>query len=245
MDADRVVSSARAREAERLFEGLPATYERVGALLSFGQDPRWRRFLASRVMLPEGGRLLDVASGTGAVAREVLRRHPSAAAVCLDQSEPMLREAVRRAGAAGFDTWSAFVLGRAERLPFPDGSFDAVTFTYLLRYVDDPAATVAEVARVLRPGGSMASLEFHVPPPPWYLGWWAYCRGVMPAVGRLVSPAWHEVGAFLGPSIDGFVASHPLTEQLAWWRRAGLADVRARRLTMGSAVVTWGTKRAR
>jgi demethylmenaquinone methyltransferase / 2-methoxy-6-polyprenyl-1,4-benzoquinol methylase len=242
MSVERAAVSARTRGAERLFEGLPATYERVGSLLSFGQDPRWRGYLVSRVRMPAGGRVLDVATGTAAVARELLRRNPSTTAVCLDQSEPMLREGIRRTRATADAARSAFVLGRGQGLPFPDDAFDAVTFTYLLRYVDDPAATVAELARVLRPGGSMASLEFHVPNPPWHVAWWTYCRAVMPLAGRAVSPAWHDVASFLGPSIAEFVAHHPLSDQLAWWRRAGIRDARARTMTFGSAVVIWGTK---
>jgi demethylmenaquinone methyltransferase/2-methoxy-6-polyprenyl-1,4-benzoquinol methylase len=245
MDAPVADPSPRTRHAEQLFAGLPARYERMGAILSFGQDPRWRRALAAASRVPSGGRALDVATGTGAVAREVLRRNPGASVVGLDQSEPMLREGIRRSAGSEVRGRAGFVLGRAERLPFPDESFDAVTFTYLLRYVDDPESTVAELARVLRPGGTMAGLEFHVPDEPWRRVWSGYCRGVMPAIGRAVSPAWHEVAAFLGPSIETFVRAHPLTEQLAWWRRAGVADVRARRMTFGSAVVTWGAKRGR
>jgi demethylmenaquinone methyltransferase/2-methoxy-6-polyprenyl-1,4-benzoquinol methylase len=245
MDAHAAAPSPRTRHAVQLFAGLPGRYERMGAILSFGQDPRWRRTLAAATRLSSGGRALDVATGTGAVAREVLRRNPGASVVGLDQSEPMLREGVRRSGEPEVEGRARFVLGRAERLPFPDQSFDAVTFTYLLRYVDDPESTVGELARVLRPGGTMAGLEFHVPEDPWYRVWNVYCRGVMPAIGRAVSPAWHEVAAFLGPNIETYVRAHPLTEQLAWWRRAGITDARARRMTFGSAVVTWGTKRER
>jgi demethylmenaquinone methyltransferase/2-methoxy-6-polyprenyl-1,4-benzoquinol methylase len=163
--------------------------------------------------------------------------------VGLDQSEQMLREGVRRTAAAGLRERAAFVLGTGEHLPFADRSFDAVSFTYLLRYVDDPAATVAELARVLRPGGSMASLEFYVPRPPWHLAWWLHVHGLMPLIGRMAPKGWHDVARFLGPSIDGFVARHPLDDQLLWWRAAGMEGVRARRMTFGSAVVIWGTKR--
>ena len=69
------------------------------------------------------------------------------------------------------------MLGRAERLPFPDETFDALTFTYLFRYVDDPAAAMRELARVVRPGGTIATLEFHVPEQPLLrAGWYAYTR---------------------------------------------------------------------
>src|SRR5438128_4378705 len=116
----------------------------------------------------------------------------------------MLREGVRRAAGAGVGSRSSFVLGQGERLPFGDQTFDALTFTYLLRYVDDPAATLAELARVVRPGGTIAMLEFGLPRGPARLAWELYVRAGLPLSGRLISPAWHEVGRILGPSIRSF-----------------------------------------
>ena len=213
----------------------------MGRLLSFGQDPRWRRFLVSRLGA-RGGKVLDVATGTGAVAMEVLRQTP-AYVVGLDQSEPMLREAVGRTAGAGVASRISFVLGDGQRLPFPDATFDALTFTYLLRYVDDPAATLVELARVVKPGGAMAGLEFHVPRKRWEPLWWVYTRGVMPAIGRVVSPSWFEVGRFLGPSISAFYEHYPLKEQVPMWCGAGILDAQAKLMSFGAAVVIWGTKR--
>ena len=159
--------------------------------------------MVSRALVPPDGKVLDVATGTGAVAAELVRQR-GATVVGLDQSEPMLREGVRRAERDGRAARTSFVLSRAESLPFADGTFDALTFTYLLRYVEDPAATLAELARVVKPAGMMASLEFHVPRRAWEPLWWVYTRGVMPAVGRMVSRPWFEVGRFLGPSISEF-----------------------------------------
>jgi demethylmenaquinone methyltransferase/2-methoxy-6-polyprenyl-1,4-benzoquinol methylase len=235
-------SSSRTRYAQEIFAGLPATYDRVGAALSFGQDPRWRRFMASRVSAPPGGRVLDVATGTGAVAMELARR-TAARIVGLDLSEPMIRRGARRVGGARLEGRIVFVLGQGERLPFADGTFDAVTFTYLLRYVDDPASTLKELARVLRVGGTLANVEFHVPRNPgWRAGWNLYTGAVMPLVGRLISRPWFRVGRFLGPSISDFYERYPLDGQLGMWRAAGLSDVRARVMSLGAGVVIWGRK---
>jgi len=137
------------------------------------------------------------------------------------------------------------VLGDGQRLPFADETFDALTFTYLLRYVDDPATTLTELARVVKPGGTVANLEFHVPPNPvWRWLWVFYTRAVMPVVGRMVSKEWAEVGRFLGGSISSFYERLPLTDQLAAWRRAGILDVRARVMSLGGGVVIWGAKDA-
>ena len=230
------------RFAQRLFEGIAPQYERMGALLSFGQDGRWRRFLVSKTNAVPGSMVLDVAAGTQLVSRELAARK-SVRVVALDQSEPMLRAGAEPNRLAGLDERIAPVLGQAERLPFDDGSFDAVTVTYLLRYVEDPAATVRELARAIRPGGSIAMLEFHVPGSPIArVGWWVHTRLVMRIVGSGTSPAWARTVAFLGPNISRFVREHPLEEWVRWFQRAGIQHVRTRTFLFGSAVVLWGVK---
>jgi len=185
--------------------------------------------------------VLDAATGTGLVARELARRNLRVAA--LDPSAAMIRRGVEAARAEGLDDRIRFLGGRAERLPFPDETFDAVTFTYLLRYVTDPAATVAELARVLRPGGVMAALEFHVPQEAWaHAGWWVHTRAVMPAVGWAVSPGWYRTGRFLGRDVTEFYRRFPLPVQVRWWQEAGMRRVRTRSFSNGAAVVTWAVK---
>jgi demethylmenaquinone methyltransferase/2-methoxy-6-polyprenyl-1,4-benzoquinol methylase len=236
------IDSDRARHARRLFAGIAPEYGWMGAALSFGQDVRWRRFLVRRLEPIEGLSVLDVASGTGLVARELARR--GARVVGLDPSEPMVLAGRRVTERRGLADRVVPVLGVAEALPFTDGAFDALTVTYLLRYVDDPAATIRELVRVVRPGGVVASLEFAVPPAAWARWLWrVYTRRVMPLAGRLVSPAWETTGRFLGPSIEAFERANPQAILLGWWRDAGLAEVRARRLSNGAAVVVWGRRR--
>jgi demethylmenaquinone methyltransferase / 2-methoxy-6-polyprenyl-1,4-benzoquinol methylase len=133
--------------------------------------------------------------------------------------------------------------GQAEELPFADASFDALTFTYLLRYVEDPRATMRELARVVRPGGRVASLEFGVPPRPGARrAWLLYTAIGLPTLGRLVSREWGEVGRFLGPSITGFYERHPLERIVEYWREAGLEDVEVRRMSLGGGIVMSATR---
>jgi demethylmenaquinone methyltransferase/2-methoxy-6-polyprenyl-1,4-benzoquinol methylase len=224
-----------------LFSGIASDYERMGSVLSFGQDPRWRRFLVSKVTAIPGSWVLDVATGTGLVARELARKNLRV--VGLDQSPSMLRRGVVGVHEAGLDDRIRFVLGQAQALPFPDESFDALTFTYLLRYVDDPGATLRELARVVRPGGVMAALEFFEPQDPWlHAGWYAYTRGVMPLVGGAVSNAWFRTGRFLGPNISDFYRLYPLPVQVRMWQEAGMRRIRTKRLSMSVAIVMWGIK---
>ncbi len=223
-------------EVERIFRGIARSYDRVAAILSFGQDPRWRAALVRSVGARPGQRVLDVATGTGLIASQLVRAY-GCDVVGLDQSDDMLGVAARRGATI------ALVRGRAERLPFPDASFDHVTFAYLLRYVDDPRAVVRELARVLRPGGRMATLEFAVPSNPlWRVLWHLYTRIGLPLAGRIVSSRWAAVGAFLGPNIDAFYGAHPQRDIEAYWREAGFADVATRTMSLGGGAVMSGTK---
>jgi demethylmenaquinone methyltransferase/2-methoxy-6-polyprenyl-1,4-benzoquinol methylase len=229
----RMPARSLGEQARELFAPLGPTYDRVGAALSLGQDPLWRRFLVSR--LPRGGHVLDVATGTGLVAAELLRQGFGVTGV--DLSPEMLAVAQRR-----FGDEVELIVASAVALPFDSGSFDHLTFTYLLRYVADPEVTLAELARVVRPGGVVAALEFGVPQGPAHPLWDLYVRTVLPLAGRLLQHGWREVGDFLGGSIRDFWQRHPLERQLEWWHAAGLHGVEVRRLSLGAAVVIWGRK---
>ena len=228
---------AEAVSARTLFAPLGPTYDRYAALLSLGQDPRWRRFLVSLVEAGRGDTVLDVATGTGAVARELIRQK-GCAVVGVDVTPEMLAEARRRLGPG-----MRLVEASADCLPFPDESFDALTFTYLLRYVDDPAATLRELARVVRPGGTIASLEFALPRGGWRVLWELYVRVLLRAAGFMISPGWRRVGTFLGASIRDFYRRIPEEQLAELWRAAGIDDLRCRRLSLGGAIVVWGTRR--
>lgn len=234
--------SERNRRALELFAPLASTYDRYAALLSFGQDAGWRRFLVSRIDARSGERVLDVATGTAAVAVELTRQY-GCSVVAIDQSPEMLAAGCDRVARAGLGARIEFREARAEELPYEDGSFDGLTFTYLLRYVDDPGATLRELARVVRPGGRLAALEFGVPSNPIArTAWELYVRAGLPVLGRIISPGWHEVGRFLGPSIRSFYQRYPLERLLELWQAAGVEGVQARRLSLGGGVAIWGRR---
>ena len=225
-----------ADDPKRIFTGIAASYDRVATVLSLGQDPRWRRALVDAVEALPSDRVLDVATGTGMVAQALHDRY-GCVVVGLDQSADMLRVARAREG-----VYEAVVDGRAENLPFLNGTFDHLTFAYLLRYVDDPAATMRELARVVKPGGRVAMVEFGVPGGLWRPLWWLYTRIGLRVAGRLVSAKWSAVGAFLGPSIERFYARNSLADVERYWREAGLGDVHTRRMSLGGGVVMTATK---
>jgi demethylmenaquinone methyltransferase / 2-methoxy-6-polyprenyl-1,4-benzoquinol methylase len=231
--------SGRARE---LFAPLGPTYDRYARLLSFGQDPRWRQFLVSRLPVGPDDVVLDVATGTAAVALELVRQ-TGCSAVGVDQSPEMLAEARRRLLLAAETKRVRLVEAPAQELPFEDGSFDGLTAAYLLRYLDDLPAGLAELARVLRPGATAALLDFGVPPAPLpRTAWNLYVAAGLPLLGRAISPGWHEVGRFLGGSIRDFDRRWPLPSLVTAFREAGFEDVAARRLSLGGCLVIWGRR---
>ena len=239
----RAIRPSPTRFSQALFAGLPGRYDALAAILSLGQDRVWRRTMIDHIVPGAPTTVLDVATGPAGVALQLARRC-DAAIVGIDLSSDMLARGHRNVRAAGLEDRIALVRGQGERLPFADDSFDALTFTYLLRYVADPAASVRELGRVVRPGGAMASLEFAVPPNPvWRALWVLYTRLVLPAGGYLLGGrAWFEVGRFLGPNITDHYRRFSVAETLDAWRAAGFTDVRVRRLSLGGGIVFWGHK---
>jgi demethylmenaquinone methyltransferase/2-methoxy-6-polyprenyl-1,4-benzoquinol methylase len=229
--------------ARALFDGLPSRYDTLAEVLSFGQNGRWRRAMVGPVVAARPAVVLDVATGTAGVALQLARR-TGGRVIGVDLTPEMLRHGAANVARAGRADRVHLVLGRGERLPFPDAAFDAVTFTYLLRYVADPAATLVELARVLRPGGVLASLEFLRPPSPfWAWWWWLYTRGVLPVAGAITGGReWFQVGRFLGPSISGHYRRWPVDRTVAAWRSAGMGGVQTRVMSLGGGLVMWGTK---
>jgi demethylmenaquinone methyltransferase/2-methoxy-6-polyprenyl-1,4-benzoquinol methylase len=156
----------------------------------------------------------------------------------------MLRVGHERVARAGAAERVQLVVGQAERLAFPDASFDALTFTYLLRYVADPAATLQELTRVLKPGAAIASLEFSVPPTRfWRFWWWLYTRAVLPVAGSLAGGReWGRVGRFLGPNISNHYDRYSVPWTVRAWEEAGFVDVGVRSMSLGGGLVMWARK---
>jgi demethylmenaquinone methyltransferase / 2-methoxy-6-polyprenyl-1,4-benzoquinol methylase len=234
--------------ARKLFAPLPARYDKLAEILSFGQNGRWRRAMVDHLLPPGGtGRpgslVLDVAAGTAGVSLQIADR-TGARVIGLDLTEQMLRQGVINVAAEDASGRVSLVNARAEQLPLADASVDALTFTYLLRYVSDPQATLAELARVVRPGGTVASLEFNVPPSAFWRFWWrAYTWLVLPLGGLITGGRqWYGVGRFLGPSIAGHYRRYPIDWTVRAWQQAGLQDVGYKVMSLGGGLIMWGTR---
>jgi demethylmenaquinone methyltransferase / 2-methoxy-6-polyprenyl-1,4-benzoquinol methylase len=230
------------RFARALFTGLPNRYDMLAEVLSLGQNRRWRRAMVDRIVPARPRRLLDVATGTAGVALR-LTEQTDAFVTGVDLTEAMLRRGQANVAASAADGRVELLAGRAEELPFPDAAFDAVTFTYLLRYVADPAATLRELTRVLKPASPMASLDFFVPRHSfWRWWWWLYTRLVLPVAGSVGGRDWVAVGRFLGPNISAHYRRYPLGWTVQAWRDAGMTDIGVREMSLGGGLVMWGTK---
>jgi demethylmenaquinone methyltransferase/2-methoxy-6-polyprenyl-1,4-benzoquinol methylase len=237
--------SAINETARALFAPLGGDYDRWATILSFAQDPRWRRYLIEHVPVGPDARVLDVATGTGAIARGLVRRY-GCRVVGLDQSPQMLEGARERIGKAGLSDRIELRLGSAEEVDLGEASFDALTSGYLLRYLDDPLATMTSLLRLVRPGGPFALLDFSVPPNIAARTLWHLYTGVgLPVLGRLVSPGWAEVGRYLRPSISAFDKAYPPPALRELLTRAGGANVNIRRLSLGGGLVAWGVRAVR
>ncbi len=239
----RNVAGDRNRFAQQLFTPLPERYDRLAEILSMGQNGRWRRAMIDRIEPTSPTSVLDVASGTAGVAIQLASRMASTV-VGVDLTGEMLARGRVNVAEAGMSRRIQLVAGRAEQLPFPDHAFDALTFTYLLRYVEDPRATLCELARVVKPGGTVASLEFLLPPRRlWRFWWWLYTRLVLPAGGWLTGGRhWFDVGRFLGPNISAHYRRFPVEWTVDAWRRAGFEHVGFRQMSLGGGLVMWGTR---
>ena len=231
------IPASAADTPRRIFSPIASRYDRPSQLLGLLQYTRWHDFLLSLLDPPPDARVLDMATGTGALALRLANRD-GLRVIGADITRPMLARALERTGGR-----VDLVECTAEAPPFAGEAFDAVIFAYLLRYVADVPATIAALAALVRPGGTMASLDFAVPRGVWRPLWRLYTTVGLPLGGALLSPAWRRVGAFLGPSIRSFYRRWPEERLLQLWRESGFPDARAKRLSLGGAMVIWGTKR--
>ncbi len=219
----------------RMFTAIAPRYDLMNRLMTFGRDKVWRRTVVRLCALPPGGRLLDVATGTGDLAYEALRREPPARPVGLDLTrEMMLRGRGKRVGQA-----FPFTEGDALALPFPDKAFDAACSGFMMRNVVDVPAAFREQARVVRPGGRVVCLEITRPAQPIFRRFFdLYFFRLVPVIGGLISGQC-EAYTYLPQSTLPFP---PPAELKRIMEAAGLHDVQYRLAMMGTVAIHWGIR---
>lgn len=230
----------KAEFVRRLFAGIPAEYDQLLWMLTLRQDVRWRRKAIRTADVAPGAHVLDLATGTGVFAFDWIDRVPGCRVTALDITPAMLAHARRVLASRGSVDPVDFVGGRTESLPFPDRSFDAVSIGLALRNLSDLEASFCEMARVLRPGGRVVSVDFTRPGNALFRRvYYLYlCRG-LPAVGRAVSREWDTTFEYLWRSILRFRPVDAVVDAL---REAGFVDIRAQPLTGGIATLLSGRR---
>jgi demethylmenaquinone methyltransferase/2-methoxy-6-polyprenyl-1,4-benzoquinol methylase len=228
-------ASEKRSYVRRMFGAIAPRYDLMNRLMTLGRDQVWRRTVVRLCALPRGGRLLDVATGTGDIAYEALRADPSARVVGLDLTPEMMELGRRKQHGAAFP----FTEGDGLALPFGDDTFDAAASGFMMRNVVDVKLAFAEQIRVVRPGGRVVCLEITLPRTP-VLGRLIviYFFHVVPLVGWLIS-GHREAYMYLPESVAAFPSPPELKQVI---ESAGLRDVRYRTAMFGTIAIHWGIK---
>lgn len=198
-----------------LFDEVAPRYDRFTRLFSLGQDARWKKWIVERLtsLVPSGGIVLDVACGTGDLALAVAQKRQDVTVVALDPSLCMLKGAARRIHALQVRNVT-LVRGDIDNLPFRDASFDAVSGGYAVRNAPCWQGALSSLARILRSGGQLLTLDFYLPSSPvWARIFLAYLR----IAGNAVGWWWHRqplVYGYIARSIAHFTSAAGLATEL-------------------------------
>ncbi len=225
----------RAAYVQAMFDRIARRYDVMNRLMTFGRDQAWRRYVVKQAAVPTGGSLLDVATGTGDILFEALKKDSTLTGVGADFAAGMMRIGQRRR-LGNRVTWSQ---ADALSLPFADSTFDAVTSGYLMRNVIDVPGAFKEQLRVVKPGGRIVCLDTSPPPRnllrPFIL---IHLRYIIPLLGRIVAGD-NSAYTYLPESTQAFKTPEELADLM---RGAGLQDVRFQRFMFGTMAVHTGTR---
>ena len=229
-----LLAAEKAHYVRGVFDRIAPRYDLMNRLMTGGQDLRWRRLVIEKAQLKADSTLLDLGAGTGDLAREALRRQPGCHPVAADFTIEMMRIGKQR-NRQHLD-WSA---ADAQRLPFPDESFDAVVSGFLLRNVTDLQVALSEQFRVLKPGGWTVSLDTTKPQPSLLSPFIRfYMRRVIPFMGTAIT-GQKDAYTYLPVSSENFLRAEELLARLAV---TGFQQVGFTRLMFGTVAVHWGRK---
>ena len=225
----------RANQIRHMFARIATQYNKTNRWITWGQDVRWRREALDRARLPDGGKLLDIGTGTGDLVLEALQRDHTVCGIGADFTPEMMHQGRIRPGGASV----SWVNSDALELPFKKGTFDAVVSGYLLRNVIDVERALAEQYRVVKPGGWVVCLDT-IPPPRdlWHMPVRLYLHLIIPFLGRLIAG---DVAAYkyLPASTESFIQAEELVNRML---RVGFKDLGYRSFMGGTMALHWGAK---
>ena len=227
-------------QVKRMFESIAFSYDFQNSFLSLGRDIAWRRTLARSVEVPQGGILLDLATGTAELAMEICIHHPGVRVAGLDFSPRMLAIGQRKVRARGLRRRIDLNLGDARRLPFKTGSFDCATIAFGIRNIEEQHDVLKEIWRVLKKGGQLWIMEFDCPDHP-VLGrlYRFYLDHIMPPIGNWLSRTDYAY-TYLARSVHRFPAEKDFLQEIA---AAGFKTLGVEKLSLGIAKIYRGIKK--
>ena len=231
--------SEKGENIQRMFGAIAPRYDFLNRLLSFGIDRRWRTVAVHLLKYREGARILDVATGTGDVALEIARATPGSVTVTgADFCPEMVALGKEKVAASPYARRIDFTVAPCEDLPFPDKTFDSVTIAFGIRNVVDRRLGLAEMGRVLKPGGRLIILEFSTPRSALFRQiYYFYFRRLLPMIGGFFSR--YNAYKYLPDSVLEFPSSETFSRMIT---EAGFYDVKVRELTFGIASIYTGER---
>ncbi len=230
-------TSEKRSYVRQMFTKIAPRYDLMNRLMALGRDQAWRRTVIRLCALPTGGRLLDVATGTGDIAYEAQRQDPTLRAVGIDLTREMLVYGQEKQPAVG--PALPFIEGDALALPFADDTFDAACSGFMMRNVVDIRSAFAEQARVVKPGGRVVCLEISLPSTPGFSQLFRlYFFKLVPLIGGLIS-GQREAYTYLPNSAVPLPRPAALAKTM---EAVGLRDVHYRMAMLGTVSIHWGTK---
>ncbi len=225
------------QQVEEMFDTISGNYDGLNRVISLGSDVKWRKKVVQLVADHEPASILDIATGTGDLALQFSKKIPDAKVVGLDLSEGMLSVARKKASRSSLNV--SFVKGDSEALPFEDDSFNAITVSFGIRNFETLEKGLAEIYRVLTPGGKFVILETSVPSRfPWKQGYYIYTKGILPIIGKLFSKD-KVAYRYLSESASVFPFGEKLNNIL---RKIGFIEVENNPQTLGVATIYTATK---
>ncbi len=228
----------KGRGIRDMFQNIAPQYDLLNRILSFGIDRNWRKFAVRQLQIPENGRVLDIATGTGDVALTIAAKTPDSVVIIgEDFTQAMLLHGREKIAASSYADRIKLVNAPCEAIPHPGNLFDGVTIAFGIRNVVDRHAGLREMYRVLKPGGRAVILEFSTPKSRLFRSlYYFYFRRILPTIGGLLSR--RSAYQYLPDSVLEFPSRDEFSGMMT---NAGFDDVKAHDLTFGIVTVYVGT----
>jgi demethylmenaquinone methyltransferase/2-methoxy-6-polyprenyl-1,4-benzoquinol methylase len=227
------------KDSWKMFNQIASTYDKINRILSLGMDRKWRRIVAKNLPSKKNLNILDLATGTGDQLLSLFAHGVSIQkASAIDMSSEMLKLAKAKIEGKPFENKIQLLSADAQKLPFPDNTFDAATFSFGIRNVPNPLLSLQEIYRTLKPQGKCLILEFSLPPQPIRWFYLIYLRHILPRLGAFLSKQ-STAYTYLNQTIESFPSGDAF---ISLMKQALFHKITIKPITFGSVTLYIGTK---